>query len=71
MSLILTPAYGRDYKKKADVITDFDSGKDFIIANLDHPYSGKPCNKQDLGAENIVFRYGKLRKTCCHFNKDN
>ena len=27
--MTLTPAYGRDYRKRADIITDLNSGKDF------------------------------------------
>jgi hypothetical protein len=28
---VLTPAYGRDYKRMKDVETDFHAGKDFIL----------------------------------------
>jgi len=62
--ITLTPAYGRQYKSKAAVQKDFDAGKDFIIASLGHPYSGKPANKQDLTKEcaAVFIRYDGLRK---------
>lgn len=62
--ITLTPAYGRDYKSKAAVQADFDAGKDFIIADMFHKYSGKPANKQDLAKEcaEVMVRYDGLRK---------
>jgi hypothetical protein len=63
MSLVLTPAYGRDYNSKDAVIADWNDGKDFIIANVFHPYSGKPISKRDVLDDTIVeIRYSKLRK---------
>lgn len=41
----LSPAYGRDYKKAADVKADFLAGKDF---DGDYQLGFKLCNKQDL-----------------------
>ena len=60
--LILTPAYGRDYNSKEAVLADYNDGKDFIIANFNHPYSGKPMSKRDVTNETVKFRYSKLRK---------
>lgn len=31
--MTLTPAYGRDYKSKAETIAAFESGKDFIATD--------------------------------------
>jgi len=61
-SLTLTPAYGRDYKNAKDVKTDFNSNKDFIVADFFNQYDGKPANKQDLtGAyDQVMIRYKKL-----------
>ncbi len=28
------PAYGRDYKTKADVLADWEAGKDFLIQDM-------------------------------------
>ena len=61
----LTPAYGRDYTSKREVIKAFKTYKDFIIADFLHPYSGKPCNKRDLmleGVRSVQIRYSGLRK---------
>ena len=63
-TMTLTPAYGRDYKCKKAVQTDWDNGKDFIIADFMHPYSGKHCNKADLqkeGLKTVMIRYNNLR----------
>lgn len=66
--LTLTPAYGRDYKSKKAVIEDWNSGKDFVIANMFHPDDGRYCNKEDIvkdGKENSVsIRYKRLTQIC-------
>ena len=60
----LTPAYGRDYKNKKDVLTDFDNNKDFIINDMFSPYNGKYCNKSDIKNtyKSVKIRYNKLQK---------
>ena len=62
--MTLTPAYGRDYKNKKSVLEDFNSEKDFIIADITNQWSGKPVNKQQLNALDypIYIRYNKLQK---------
>lgn len=59
----LTPAYGRDYKSKAKVKTDWDNGKDFIIADMFHPYDGKPSNKEQWQGQSVSILFDKLTKT--------
>ena len=59
--LILTPAYGRDYSSKSEVLQDFYLNRDFIIQNFGHAYEGKPVNLQQLGRESITFRYNNMR----------
>jgi len=44
--MILIPAYGRDYKHRAEIVADFMGNKDFKIASV--PHCGKYCNRQDL-----------------------
>ena len=63
-SLTLTPAYGRDYKNKQDALTDWNSNKDFIIADFFNPYDGKPANKSDLTGNysHVNIRYQGLTK---------
>ena len=61
------PAYGRDYKSKAAIIDDWRGGKDFILADVLHPYDGKPVNREGArraGETQVQVRYGKLRKAC-------
>ncbi len=61
--MTLTPAYGRDYKSKAEVLKAWDEGKDFVIADMFHPDSGRFCNKQDV-QESVNIRYKGLRQVC-------
>lgn len=57
----LTPAYGRDYKSKKEVIAAFNAGKDFIYNDLSSPYDGKYCSIRDLQKGKVLrFRYKQL-----------
>ena len=63
MYTTLTPAYGRDYKNAKDAKTDWKAGKDFIIANIMHPYDGKPMSIRDAQpGESFMLRYNRLMK---------
>lgn len=72
MTLILTPAYGRDYKNKSAVIDDFERDKDFIINDMFgayKQYDGKPVNKSQLLEDNLKsvnIRYCRLTKVLVH-----
>ena len=58
MRLTLSPAYGRDYKSKAEVQKDWDAGKDFVIETMMHPDCGRPMNKEQVSdSEAISIRY--------------
>jgi len=59
--MTLTPAYGRDYKSKAEVEAAWNGGKDFQIASVG-PYMGAYVTKRELvGKEKeVVIRYRKL-----------
>jgi hypothetical protein len=54
-----TPAYGRDYRNRADVLADWDADKDFRCA-----LTGRYFNKRDLAAfeAQVWLRYDKIRK---------
>ncbi len=56
----LLPAYGRDYKSKANVIADFQAGKDFEHVKLGgfQYCSIRDCKEGDL----IKLRYDRERK---------
>lgn len=61
--LILSPAYGRDYKSIAEAKADFLSGKDFVVHGplLRATYLSKrdlPRNK----STQIEMRFSRLRK---------
>jgi hypothetical protein len=62
--LTLTPAYGRDYKSRAAVLTAWSDGCDFIIQNFGHRYEGKPINKEQADADGLTvnIRYRQLRQ---------
>ena len=61
--MVVTPAYGRDYKSGKEAKEDFLAGKDFIIADMFSRWDGKPCSIRDFDeGELIEIRYAKLRK---------
>jgi len=63
--LTLIPANGRDYSSRTAVSEDFDANKDFLIADITSPFSGKPVNKPQLVQMNhseVRFRFKKLTK---------
>jgi hypothetical protein len=54
----LTPAYGRDYKSKKEILADWEAGKDFVYAE-----TGQYINKQDAetqGIKGVNIRYKRL-----------
>lgn len=56
-SFTLTPAYGRIYTNKREVLRDYDSGKDFISQP-----EGSYINRADIAqalALHVKIRYGK------------
>ncbi len=57
----LLPAYGRDYKKKADIASDLNANKDFYVSGI----SPALINKEQLvseGIKTVVVRYNKQLK---------
>jgi hypothetical protein len=63
--MTLVPAYGRDYKSKKEVLSDYNAGKDFLVSDFFSPFDGKPANKNDLAGERRIFiRYKKLTQIC-------
>ncbi len=57
--LTLLPAYGRDYKSKAEAIVDFIAGKDFIVSGEDRYTNIMDLEK--LGHTSVIFRYNSQR----------
>ena len=66
MHTTLIPAYGRDYQTEAEVLADWEAGKDFIIHTIGHAFDGAAINKEDAesvgGAFNI--RYKQKTEVC-------
>ena len=58
MDFHLTPAYGRDYKSKAEVLAAWQARKDFILAT-----TGQYCSIRDLKdlPNQVWIRYRNLR----------
>jgi hypothetical protein len=59
----LLPAYDRDYSKKADIASDLNANKDFLMSSFNLNYC--PINKEQLikeGFNTVVVRYGNQRK---------
>lgn len=64
MNTTLVPAYGRDYKTRKAVFTDWEAGKDFLISDFHSPWDGKAANKEQFNVgDRIQFRFDSLRKT--------
>lgn len=62
-SLILVPAYGRDYRTPMEACDAFLSGKDFQVADVSCIYYGSYCSRRDLGAyDEVKIRFAKLRR---------
>lgn len=62
--MIVSPSYGRDYKKKADILTDWLANLDFTIESFG-PDMGRQINLQDAelgGVIDINVRYSNMRK---------
>ena len=56
----LSPAYGRDYKTKAEVLADWNADKDFAG---DYQLGFKPVNRQQLHeSDTVILRYAKSTK---------
>ncbi len=59
----LTPAFGRDYKSKAEVLAAFNAGQDFIISDFGHPSDGRPINRPQIqkdGHRQVQIRFKRL-----------
>lgn len=71
MDMTVSPAYGKDYTTAKDAIAAWNSGKDFIIQDITHPYwSMFPVSKtfyvskRDLTTETVYIRFNNNTKVC-------
>jgi len=60
--ITLTPAYGRDYKSRKEVVEAWEQGKDFIINDYSSPWDGRPMNKDSKEHGLVTFRFAQNRK---------
>lgn len=59
--MTLVPAYGRDYKSKAQILADLKANKDFAVADF---HSSGYTNLEDLlrmNVREVTIRYKQLR----------
>ena len=65
MYYVVSPAYGRDYKNKKDVVQDWNDNKDFINDIRIPTGGGTYINKDDLQpGDNVELRYNRLQSAC-------
>jgi hypothetical protein len=57
--IILSPAYGRDYKSAKAVLADFDADKDFVVGSF--VSRGRVANKAQLAGYTCEIRYNQFR----------
>lgn len=60
--ITLTPAYGRDYKSKKEIMADIAAGKDFIYNDFSSPHNGRYCSPLTDCQGVVMVRYAKLTK---------
>lgn len=61
--MTLSPAYGRDYKTKAEVLVAYHENMDFILHSFDAPSTY--INKEQVPAGTVCnIRYAAMRKIC-------
>lgn len=61
--LTVVPAYGRDYKSKAEAVAAWDAGQDFLIRDIGAGADdGRYVNKPDLAGQPVTvnIRYKRL-----------
>lgn len=58
--MVVTPAYGRDYKNKADAEKDFRDGKDFVL--MSYSRSGYVSKDDFVKGTKVNIRYAKNTK---------
>jgi hypothetical protein len=59
--MTMIPAYGRDYKSKAEVQKAWDDGEDFKVVGFG---GGGYVTKDDAPAGSHNIRFAKQRKVC-------
>ncbi len=60
--IVVSPAYGRDYKSSKKALEDWNKNLDFILESIG-PYAGKYCNKSNFPkTTSVEIRYNKLTR---------
>lgn len=62
--LTVTPAHGRDYRTKAEVVAAWEQGEDFILRDSSSRWNGLPIDKEGAlraGFTTVTLRFQKER----------
>lgn len=61
--LVISPAYGRDYKSRAAAEKDFKEGKDFKMESVSSGGSGSYCSIRDFKpGVKVSIRYKRMTR---------
>jgi hypothetical protein len=63
MTMVISGAYGRDYKSKVAVEADFLADKDFVVRSEGRGYTNR-ADLLKLGVLEVNVRYAQDRKIC-------
>ena len=64
--MTLTPAYGRDYKSKKEVLADFELDKDFMANDYNRSGYVNKAQLIEMKVREVNFRYKKLTQVFVH-----
>jgi len=61
----LTPAYGKDYRAKREIVSTLKGGGDFILNDPSSRWNNRPINLPQLkeaGYTSVTVRFNKLKR---------
>lgn len=58
-TVVLTPAYGKDYKSRNEAVEAYKSGKDWILHDPTSRWNGRYCSCRDFVGQTVELRYNK------------
>jgi len=66
-TMIVAPAYGRDYSSANDAVTDWVEGKDFRIISMASQYYGSYCSCRDFDSGDVIeIRFDRKTNLAMH-----
>jgi hypothetical protein len=61
-TITVTPAYGRDYTSAKAAAAAWKEGKDFLLADPQSPWCGRPINVSGASDCVVKIRYARLTR---------